>query len=44
MRINPKIKEKPADSRNKSPPSERLFRLWINQNAIGLSNMDRSDL
>ena len=27
IRINPKMSENPADSRNSSPPSARLFRL-----------------
>ena len=39
MRISPKMSEKPADKRNSSPPNDRLFRLWMSQNASGLSNM-----
>src|SRR5216684_3705193 len=29
--IRPKISEKPAASRNNSPPSERLLRVWMTQ-------------
>src|SRR5689334_8662952 len=31
MRIRPKISEKPAASRNSSPPSARLFSVWMIQ-------------
>src|ERR1700688_1627717 len=31
IRIRPKISEKPADSRNKSPPSAMLFTAKVNQ-------------
>jgi hypothetical protein len=43
MRINPKIREKPAESRNKRPPKAMLFtirvrfavRIWRSQWFIG---------
>src|ERR1043165_5406157 len=34
MRISPKMSEKPALSRNSSPPSARLFSVWMTQNCI----------
>src|SRR5436305_7727414 len=34
-RISPKIRENPDDSRNNSPPSDRLLRPWMIQNCIG---------
>src|SRR5919205_455613 len=33
-RIRPKMSEKPDDSRNSRPPSERLLRPWMIQNCI----------
>src|SRR5215468_6745030 len=33
-RINPKISEKPDDSRNSRPPSDKLLRPWMIQNCI----------
>src|SRR5258708_24470963 len=33
-RISPKIRENPDDSRNNSPPSDRLLRPWMIQNCI----------
>src|SRR5450759_3284009 len=33
-RIKPKISEKPDDSRNNRPPSDRLLRPWMIQNCI----------
>src|ERR1700738_4153627 len=33
-RISPKINEKPEDSRNNRPPSDRLLRPWMIQNCI----------
>src|SRR5882757_8181397 len=33
-RIRPKTSEKPDDSRNNSPPSDRLLRPWMIQNCI----------
>src|SRR4051794_35998441 len=33
-RISPKISENPDDSRNSSPPSDRLLRPWMIQNCI----------
>src|SRR4051812_22211007 len=33
-RISPKISEKPEDSRNNRPPSDRLLRPWMIQNCI----------
>src|SRR3984957_6307042 len=33
-RIRPKISEKPDESRNSKPPSERLLRPWMIQNCI----------
>src|ERR1700751_683046 len=33
-RIRPKISEKPEDSRNNRPPSDRLLRPWMIQNCI----------
>src|SRR6185503_6997746 len=33
-RIRPKISEKPDDSRNNRPPSDRLLRPWMIQNCI----------
>src|SRR3954454_5219784 len=33
-RIRPKISENPDDSRNNSPPSDRLLRPWMIQNCI----------
>jgi len=33
-RINPKIRENPDDSKNNSPPSDRLLRPWMIQNCI----------
>ena len=38
MRISPKISEKPADSRNSSPPSARLFSVWMIQNCMSDSS------
>src|SRR5258708_27889097 len=32
IRISPKMSEKPAASRNRSPPSARLFSVWMTQN------------
>src|ERR1700674_4165042 len=32
IRISPKMSEKPADSKNSSPPSARLFSVWKTQN------------
>src|SRR3989442_1230787 len=32
IRISPKISEKPAESRNSSAPSARLFSVWMTQN------------
>src|SRR5581483_11394052 len=34
MRISPKMSEKPAASRNSSPPSARLFNVWMIQYCI----------
>jgi hypothetical protein len=34
IRINPKISENPAESRNSNPPRARLFRVWMIQNCI----------
>ena len=34
MRMSPKISEKPAASRNSSPPSARLFSVWMIQNCM----------
>src|ERR1700732_4199646 len=34
-RIRPKISEKPDESRNNRPPSDRLLRPWMIQNCIG---------
>src|SRR6266446_1041682 len=36
MRISPKMSEKPAASRNSSPPSARLFSVWITQNCMDM--------
>src|SRR6266404_6970757 len=33
-RIRPKISEKPDESRNSKPPSDRLLRPWMIQNCI----------
>jgi hypothetical protein len=35
MRISPKIKEKPADSRNNRPPNVTLLTVSKTQNVIG---------
>src|ERR1700746_3213888 len=35
MRIRPKIREKPEDSKNSRPPKATLLRVWISQNCIG---------
>src|SRR2546421_6643570 len=37
MRISPKMSEKPALRRKRSPPSARLFSVWITQNCTGRS-------
>src|SRR6266571_2574667 len=40
MRIRPKIREKPAESRNKRPPNEMLLRVWTIQNCIFCARRD----
>src|SRR5947208_16937722 len=45
IRISPKISEKPADSRNSSPPSARLFSVWMTQNcSLGLQVLRRREV
>src|SRR5262249_45218925 len=35
MRINPKIREKPDDSRKSRPPKATLLSVWMIQNCMG---------
>src|SRR5215470_5158761 len=39
-RIKPKISEKPDESRNNRPPSDRLLRPWMIQNCISCASSD----
>src|SRR3954469_13004618 len=41
MRIRPKMSENPAASRNSSPPSARLFSVWMTQNCMERSEAAR---
>ncbi len=40
MRINPKISEKPADSRNRSPPNAMLLTASVIHRVIGVPRRD----
>src|SRR6185437_3223799 len=42
MRISPKISEKPADSRNNSPPNVMLLTAKITQNVMSAASSARS--
>src|ERR1700704_3013236 len=45
IRISPKMSEKPAASRNSSPPSARLFSVWMTQNcSLGLQVFRRREV
>src|SRR5437870_5193969 len=43
MRISPKMREKPAARMNSTPPSARLFRLWISHRVMDCSAVEEAE-